>query len=136
MYTAYSVQVDCIPNPNRSFLICISINRSNALESGNGGAVSLLSGSSATIFTGSLFSDNFAVNGGAISGDFATATLHSSTMHFNEARGDVSIPSVINVENEVSLVHAALLHPVHSHTFLSCFRRAEVFTCKEVNHTS
>jgi hypothetical protein len=53
------------------------------------------------------------VNGGAISGDFATATLHSSTMHFNEARGDVSIPSVINVENEVSLVYAALLHPVH-----------------------
>lgn len=71
--------------------LCISVNLSNTLESGDGGAVSLRLWSSATLFSGCLFSDNFAVNGGAISGDFATAALHSSTMHFNEATGNVSI---------------------------------------------
>ena len=79
-------------------VVCVSINLSNTLESGEGGAVSLRLGSSATLFSGCLFSDNFAVNGGAISGDFATATLHSSTMHFNEAAGNVSILMAILFE--------------------------------------
>ena len=78
------------PSPNQFSYLLLSIFRSNTLESGDGGAISLRHGSSATLFTGCSFSDNSAVNGGAIGGAFATAALYSSTMLFNEATDNVS----------------------------------------------
>lgn len=94
-----------ISNLDHLFHRYVFINRSNTLENGDGGAISLRLGSSATLFSGCLFSDNLAVNGGAMSGDFATATLHSSTMHFNEATGNVSVPFILAyiVGNDVSI---------------------------------
>ena len=89
------IRKSCFHSPVRPFLskfsyLLLFIFRSNTLESGDGGAISLRRGSSATLFTGCSFWDNSAVNGGAIGGAFATAALHSSTILLNEAASNVS----------------------------------------------
>ena len=75
------------------------------------------------------------MNGGAISGDFATATLHSSTMHFNEATGNVSVLGGDSIRDTTTTLFASV--NLFTCTVILLLRfplcRAEVFTCKEVN---